>query len=328
MGRNPRGHVIVALVVGTLLAPVTIEAQPSGKVVIGVLAQSSRSAFAVYMDAFRQALRDRGYVGALSITFEERWAEGRIDRLPELAAELVRLKVDVIAAETTPAVVATKRATREIPIVFIGAGDPVGNKLVDSLARPGGNVTGLSIMNQELGPKRLELIKQTLPKADGVAFLSNLANPAAAANAKTMEHAARSLKLDLRVFDVRRTDEVETAVADMAKQRIGAVIIGAEPTVTSQLPRLFRLTMKYRLPALLSATYAQNDFFMAFGFDQIEQWRRAAVYVDRILKGARPADLPVEQLTKFRLVVNLKTAKALGVTIPPAVLLQADEIVR
>ena len=280
---------LVVLIAGTALTSTTSDAQPKDNVVIGVLGGGTRSTFGVYVDAFRQALRERGYVEARSVRFEERWAEGRPERLPELAAQLVRLKVDVILATGgTPSILAAKHATREIPIVFTTAGDPVGLGLVDSLARPGGNVTGLSMMDQELSPKRLELLRQALPNVTRVALLTNLENPSLVGPTKKMEEGASSLKIDLRVFAA---------------------------------------SMKYRLPTMVSAASPENEFFLAFGFDRLENWRRAAVYVDKILKGARPTDLPVEQPMKFRLVVNLKTAKALGITIPPAVLLQADEVI-
>ena len=261
------------------------------------------------------------------VRFEERWAEGRLDRLPELAAELVRLKVDVIVAPGTPAVLAAKQATREIPIVFPSAGDPVANKLVESLARPGGNVTGFSNLT-EAGPKRLELLRQALPNLTRIACLTNQSNPSAPQQTKSMQDAAHTLKLDFKVFDVRRPDDLEGAFAEIAKQRFGAVIITAEGTWIDRQPQLSSLALKYRMPVMYSAGSVQPGFLLVHGPDVVEQYRRAAVYVAKILRGTRPADLPVEQPTAFRLVVNLRAAKSLGITIPSGVLLQADEVIQ
>lgn len=320
-------RLVVALIVEMLFVGVMAEAQPREKA-IGVLGSGSRSAYVVYIDAFRQALRERGYVDGRSVKLEERWAEGRHERLPELAAELVRLKVDVIVASGgTPVVLAAKGATSDIPIVFTAVADPVGQKLVDSLGRPGGTVTGLSIMGQELGPKRLELLTQALPHVTRIAVLTNLANPGRRAETTWMHDAARSLKVDLRVFDARRSEDIVAAFAEMAKQRIGAVIVHGDPVIFSDHARLFALSMQYRLPTMFDFAFAQTDFLMTFGIDLVEHYHRAAAYVDKILSGARPADLPVEQPTKFRFVVNLKTAKALGITMPPSVLLQADSVI-
>jgi ABC-type uncharacterized transport system substrate-binding protein len=318
---------IATIALGVFVAPLVTSAQPAAAPAIGLLGAGTRGGSTVYVDVLRKALRERGYVDARSVRFEERWAEGQFDRLPGLASELVRLKVDVMIADSTPAALAAKRATSEIPIVFTAAGDPVGQKLVESLARPGGNVTGLSIISPELGPKRLELIKEAIPKVTRVAYVVNRGNPVGAASIKPMEDAARSLKLDVRFFDVRHPAEIDTAFADMSKQRVGAVVISADVMIKDHLPRIFALTMKYRLPAALGAVFPQKDFFLAYGIDAMDNWPAAAVYVDKILKGARPADLPVEQPTKFRLVVNLKTAKALGLTIPPSLLLRADQVI-
>ena len=317
----------VTIVLLVLAAPHAGDAQPPRTVVIGVLSGGTQAGYSGRFEAFRQALRESGHVDTRHVRFEERWADGRLERLPELAAELVRLKVDVIVAPGTPAALAAKRATREIPIVFPSAGDPVGNKLVESLARPGGNVTGLSIMT-ELGPKRLELMRQALPNVNRIALLTNHSNPGNPPQTKLMQDAAHALKVDFRVFDVHRPDDLDAAFIEMAKQRVGALIITAEGTWLGQQTRLSSLALKYRLPTMVSSDWVQAGFLMTFAIDIKAQYRRAAMYVARILQGARPADLPVEQPTKFRFVVNLRTAKALGVTIPPAVLLQADEVIQ
>jgi len=319
--------IVVALLLATVIiaAAFAAEAQPTGSVAIGVLGSGSQSAYAAYIDAFRQALRERGYVEGRSMQLDERWAEGRLERLPELAADLVRLKV---ASGGTPVVLAAKRATNEIPIVFTAVGDPVGQKLVDSLGRPGGNITGLSIMSQELGSKRLELLTQAVPNVRRIGVMTNLAGAGRRAQMAWMQDAARALKVDLRVFDVRRAEAIPLAFADMAKQQVGAVIIHGDPVIVSDGGRPFALSMRYRLPAMVEFPSAQTDFLITFGPDLIEHYRRAAVYIDKILKGAKPADLPIEQPTKFRFVINLKAAKALGLTIPPSLLLRADDLIQ
>jgi putative ABC transport system substrate-binding protein len=251
------------LAVGILFAPVMAKAQPKDKWVIGVLGLDSRPADC--LDAFRETLRERGYLEGRNVTFQERWADSHSARLDELAVDLVRLKVDVIIVDGTLAALTAKRATREIPIVFPVAADPIGNGLVASLARPGGNATGLSVMVQELYPKRFELIRQMFPEVGRIALLTNLGNPGTVSATKEAEDAARSLKIDLRVFDARRQDEIEPAFAEMAKQRVGVLIITANGVFNSQLPRLFALTMKYRLPTMLAAISKHKDFLIEFG---------------------------------------------------------------
>jgi putative tryptophan/tyrosine transport system substrate-binding protein len=228
---------LCGLTLRALAAPLAAEAQPAGSALIGVLGSGSQSAFTAHIDAFRQALRERGYVEGRSVRLEERWAEGRLERLPELAAELVRLNVDaIVASGGTPVVLAAKRATNEIPIVFTAVGDPVGQKLVDSLGRPGANITGLSIMS-ELGPKRLELMTQALPNVKRIGVLMNLANAARRAQTAWMQDAALTLKIDLRVFDVRQAEAISGAFANMAKQQVGAVIIHDDPVIFSDRAR-------------------------------------------------------------------------------------------
>ena len=261
---------------------------------------------------------------------EYRWAEGRFDRLPDLAAELVRLKVDIIVALATPAAAAAKNATETIPIVMIGVGDPAGIGLIASLARPGGNVTGLSFsVGPEIIGKGLELLKETVPKVRRVAILSNPANPAQPLAMREVNVAARSLGVQLQLLEARGPNEFDGAFAAMAKERVGALLVVADGLFILHRTRLADLAARSRLPAIYGyREHVEAGGLMSYGSSLRDLWRRAATYVDKILKGAKPADLPVEQPTKFELVVNLKTAKALGLTIPQSVLVRADEVIQ
>ena len=311
--------------------PITADAQQTAKVArIGYLALNL--AAAPYLpEAFRQGLRDLGYVEGRNVVIEYRDAEGKLERLPALAAELVALKVDVIVAPNTPAALAAKQATRTLPIVFIGAGDPVTSGLVTSLARPGGNVTGLSVLSTELVGKWLELLKQVVP---GVSRVAALWQPGAMDERtdKDMQEgaavAAQALGVRLQFVEARGPADFDRAFSDMTKARAGALTVRPAPMFISERRRLVDLAAKNRLPAV----YAWREFvdaggLMAYGPNLSDLYRRAATYVDKILKGAKLGDLPVEQPTKFELVINLKTAKALGLTIPPAVLARADEVI-
>ena len=310
-----------------LAAPGAAAAQPPGKVTIGVLGAGVRSAYDDDMNAFRQALRELGHGGQREVTLIERWAEGLYDRLPELATELVRLNVRVILASGgTPAVIAAQKATAEIPIVFPTAGNPLGQKLVKTLGRPGGNVTGLSLMNDDLAAKRVALLKQVFPNAVVFGAVTNRSNPAETSRTESTQITLRSLKVQMVDFDVRAPDDFDRVFTEIARQRLAAVIVGADTVVTSHYPQVFRSAMKHRVPALAGGS-TDVPFFMSLGADRRDLYRRAATYVDKILRGASPADLPVEQPTKFTLAVNLKTAKALGLTIPPSVLLQAERVI-
>jgi len=321
----------VALAVSLSLAPLAAEAQPTEKAHrIGYLAGGSASFNASYVEAFRQGLRDLGWVEGQNIVVEYRFAEGRLDRLPDLAAELVRLKVELIFATPTPAAVAARNVTRTIPIVMRGVGDPVGLGLIESLARPGGNVTGLSYsVGMETFGKGLELLKEAVPKVRRVAILSNPDNPAHARAVDAVKGAARSLALQLLLLEARGPDAFDAAFAAMARERVGALFVVADSMFFLHQARLADLAVKSRLPSMHG--YREDvdaGGLMSYGPSFVPQFKQAVVYVDKILKGAKPADLPVEQPTKFELVINLKTAKALGLTIPQSLLVRADEIIQ
>jgi putative ABC transport system substrate-binding protein len=282
------------------------------------------------LEAFQHGLRDLGYVEGQNLIIEERYAEGRAEQLPALAAELVRLQVEVIVAGGTAAIRAAQHATRTIPIVMAVAYDPVGEGLVASLARPGGNITGLSWLGAELPGKRLELLKETVPQLSRTAVLANPANPAYAPGMHNLTGAARALGLQLHVVEVRRADELDTAFAAMSRVGADALLVLEDSLLLSGLRRrIADLAATNRLPAMYGWKYhVAAGGLMSYGPSQPDMLRRAATYVDKILKGAKPADLPVEQPTKFEFVINLKAAKALGLTIPPTVLFQADEVLQ
>ena len=251
-----------------------------------------------------------------------------MERLPALAAELVALKVDVIVASGTPTALAAKNATTTIPIVFATSGDPVGT-LVASIARPGGNVTGLSLVGPELVARQLQLLKEAVPKASRVAFLSNPDNPYTPVMVKEVEAAARSLKVRMQRVESRGGAATDAAFDAMARERPNALLVLFDPVLTGQRARISELANKHRLPSMCPhREYAEDGGLMAYGASLTDLYRRAATYVDKILKGAKPGDLPVEQPTKFELVINLKTAKALGLTIPPSLLARADEVIQ
>ena len=279
-------------------------------------------------EAFREGLRELGWVEGRNIVIDYRFAEGRFDRLPDLTAELVRLKVNVIVAWPTPPAIAAKNATGTIPIVMIGVGYPIELGLIASLARPGRNVTGLSFnVGEEIG-KGLELLKETLPKVGRVAILSNPANPGHAPAVRIVKAAARSLGLQLQLLEAREPDQLEGAFAAMAEDRVEALLVVTDSMFIFQRARLADLAVKNRLPAMFGVReFVDGGGLMSYGVSVPDLMRRAATYVDKILKGAKPADLPVEQPTKFELVINLKAAKALGLTIPQSLLVRADEII-
>jgi putative tryptophan/tyrosine transport system substrate-binding protein len=282
------------------------------------------------VEAFRQGLRELGYVEGQNIAIEYRWADGKFDRLPDLALELVRLKVDVVVAVVTQASLAAKMATGTIPVVMIGVSDPVGSGLVVSLARPGANITGTSSMTAEIIGKQLELIKETLPKISRVAALWNPANPIfQAIQRRETEVAARALGMQLQFVEARAPDEIDRAFARVAKERMRALLVLNDPVFTAQRKQIADLSAKHRFPTVSGTReYTEVGGLMAYGPSFPDMYRRAAYYVDRILKGTKPADLPVEQPMKFELIINLKTAKQIGLTIPPNVLARADKVIR
>jgi putative ABC transport system substrate-binding protein len=304
------------------------EAQPPAKVPrIGFLAPGPVSERVHYFEAFRQGLRNLGYVEGQNVVIEARSAEGKRDQLPALASELVSLKVDVIVTSTTPAIQAAKQATGTIPLVTISA-DPVATGLVASLARPGGNITGLSLVGPEISGKQLELVKETLPKVKRVAFVWDPANRALTLRFKEAEIAARTLGLQIESLEVRTPNELESALESATSKRAGALIV--PPVIAGAYRRqIVDFAAKKRLPAM----YEENESverggLMSYGANITDQFRRAATYVDKILKGTKPADLPVEQPTKFEFIINLKTAKQIGLTIPPNVLARADRVIK
>jgi putative ABC transport system substrate-binding protein len=281
------------------------------------------------VEAFRQRLRELGYVEGKNLVIEYRYAEGKLERLPDLAAELVRLKVDVIVTSGIPPSSVAKKATATIPIVFAASSDPVRGGLVSSLARPGGNITGLSNIAQDLNGKRLELLKEAFPKVTRVAFLWQSSGTRGNRELTDMEAAAKALGLKLLSLPVRGLDDFEGAFARAKKDRAQALITNPGALITTQQRQVLDFAAKNRLPAMYpNSEYVEAGGLMSYAPSQMDQWRRAADFVDNILKGAKPADIPVEQPTKFEFFVNLKTAKQIGVTIPSNVLARADRVIR
>src|SRR6266446_522623 len=334
---TPGGRAVAATVTKLSLVAIFIlagalaaDAQQAGKVPrIGFLGVTSPSDRPSHLDAFRQRLRELGWVEGQNIVIDYRYAEGRVDRLPDLAAELVRLKVDLIVSGGTQGVTTAKNATETIPIVMIAVRDPVGTGLIASLARPGGNVTGVSgYAGLEIVAKQLELLKETVPKIRRVAILSNPANAYHQLAIREVNVAARSLGVRLQLLEARGPNEFDGAFAAMAKERVGALLVLSDAMLSSHRTRLADLAARSRLPAAYGVRESvEAGGLMSYGPSFLDLYRRSAAYVDKILKGAKPADLPVEQPTKFELVINLKTAKALGLTIPQRLLMRADQVI-
>ena len=296
---------------------------------IGYLAGASRSAIAFRLEAFRQGLRELGYVEGKNITIEYRYSEGNFRRQKELAAELARLKVDIMVTSGPGSTRAAKEATSTIPIVMTFDSDPVGSGSVASLARPGGNITGLSTLSPEITGKQLELLKESVPQLLRVAVLGSSANPGNARVLKEVEEPARAFSLKLQILDILDPKELETVFRSVSKERADAIVVLAGTIIIAQRGRIAEMAINSRLPSI----YERREFveaggLMSYGISIIDLDRRAAIYVDKILKGAKPANLPVEQPKKFELVINLKTAKQIGLTIPPNVLARADRVIR
>ena len=321
---------LIFVVMMLLVVAAIAEAQQPGKVAkLGWLGGRSPGGPGGGGERFRRALAALGYVEGKSITIEYRYAEDKLERLPALAEELVRLNADVIIAPTTVEVRAAKGATKLIPIVFYNVPDPVGSGLVTNLARPGGNVTGFSTINALLSGKRLEILKETIPKLTRVAILWDPKNPASAEQWKDSQEPARQLGLQLHSMEVSSADRYETAFRDAVKARSGAVLMTQATLVAANSPRVMGLAAKNRLPAISTRKeYVTLGGLMSYGADDTESYQRAAVMVDKILKGAKPADLPVEQPTKFEFIINLTAAKQIGLTIPPNLLARADKVIR
>ena len=311
------------------------QAQQSGKIPrVGVLFIGGRNQ--PHLESFKQGLKERGYTEGKNILLDYRYAEGNVDRLPSLAAELVQLKVDVIVTTSGNSARAATRVTRTIPIVLTTGADPVKSGLAESLAKPGGNVTGLSVIEEDLSGKRVEILKETFPKMTRMAYLWNpLAVSYSEAGAPSgnpsyvqAKKAAETLGVQLLSYKIRTLAEIEKAFADMLKVRPHALLVLQSPVMTLNSKRIVDLALEQQLPGMYpSNQFAQEGGLMAYGPLIGDLYRRAADYVDKILKGAKPADLPVEQPTKFELVINMKTAKALGLTIPPSLLVRADQVV-
>jgi putative tryptophan/tyrosine transport system substrate-binding protein len=326
--RRPFG-LLVIFALGFFVMPLAAEAQPPTPVPrIGVLSAATRGQDR-NLEAFLEGLRARGYVEGQHVVLEYRGVAGQYERSPALAAELVRLPVDVLLAGGTPAALAAKDATTTIPIVMAGVGDPVGSGLVASLARPGGNVTGVSVLQPEVVGKQLEFLSAVRPTVSRVAVLWNPANPGHAPNVRAAEEAAQVLGVQLHFLEARGPDAFDRAFAAITRADAGALLVLGDAMFRQHRSRLAELAAMSRLPtAHNDRTYVEAGGLLCYGPSHPDMYRRAATYVDKILKGAKPGDLPVEQPTTFELVINLKTAEALGLTIPPALLLQATEVIR
>jgi putative tryptophan/tyrosine transport system substrate-binding protein len=321
---------LVALTLRLLAVPHTVEAQQAEKVYrIGVLEMRSTALNAANFDAFRQGLRELGYTERQNVEIVYRSSDGRDERFPDLASELIRLQVDLILTRGTPATLAAKNATRTIPIVMASVGDPVGSGLVASLGHPGGNVTGLSGYNVEMFTKRVELLRELLPGLTRIAGLFNMGNPVSRSQWQEVERAAQALGIAPQLLDVRRPEDLPHAFEAAAQAHAEALIVTLDSVMQGNLRLIAELAAQQRLPSMYAVKeYAALGGLLTYGQNDLYQYRRAASFVDKIFKGAKPADLPVEQPTKFDLVINLKTAKALGLTIPPVLLLQATEVIQ
>jgi putative ABC transport system substrate-binding protein len=324
-----RRREFIALVGGAVTTwPLAVRAQQPGKVpTVGYSGQSTPSTEGLRLAAFVQRLRELGWIDGRTVSIEVRWAEGRAERAAEIAAEFVRLKVDVIVTSGTPQVAAAKQATAVIPIVFAVAGDPVGTSLVASLARPGGNVTGLSVLATDLAGKRVELLREVVPGLRHLAIIGNAGNPVIVLEMSVFQEAATTLGLEAAMIGIRRAEDIAPAF-EALKGRAEALYVCQDLLTITNRVRINTLALGARLPAMLaSRELVEAGGLMSYGPNFPDLFRRAGDYVDKILRGAKPADLPVELPTKFNLVVNLTTAKALGLTIPPTLIARADELI-
>jgi len=325
-------HLTTAMILLLTLQAGVAVAQPASKVPrIGYISPGSPSnqARVARLEAFRQGLREQGYVDGQNIAIDARWAQGNYDRYAELAAELVRLKVDVLVTVGATGSQAAKRVTKTIPIVMTVVNDPVGGRLVESLAHPGGNLTGLSMMAPDLVGKQLQVLTEIVPKLSRAAILSNPASPGTAPQLRVAEALAPTLGVRLQVLEARTPQEIDQAFVAMGKERAGALVVLAESMFTNQAKQIADQSVKMRLPTIFGLKeHADAGGLVVYGADPVDMERRAAGFVAKILKGAKPADLPVEQPSKLELIINLKTAKALGLTIPQSVLLRADQVIQ
>lgn len=324
-----RRRKFVALLGGVVAAsPFAARAQQKAMPVIGVLNTGSPSASSRPMGAFRQGLSEAGYVEGQNVAIEYRWAEGHYDRLPALAADLVGRKVDLIMASSPPSALAAKSATSTIPIVFRGGADPVGDGLIVSLARPGGNLTGVSFVADELTAKRLELLSELVPRAGVIALLVNPNNASAERVIRDVQEAARTKGLQLHVLKAGSESEIDTAFASLVQLHADALVVGADPFLSSRREQLVALASRSAVPSIYAwREFAASGGLISYGASLTAAYRLVGIYAGKILKGAKPADLPVEQPTKFELVINRKAAKALGLEVPPTLVVRADEVI-
>jgi putative ABC transport system substrate-binding protein len=320
---------LAAVATSSVLSPLASRAQQSGMPVVGYLSSRSPGESAAVVAAFRQGLGESGYVVGQNVAIEYRWAEGNYDRLATLAAELVGLRVAaILAAGGPPSALAAKKATSKIPIIFSAADDPVGLGLVESLSRPGGNITGMSVFNSALGAKRLGLLHELVPSTNRIAYLTNPANPSVRLEVIAVQEAAKTFGIDLQILNASNDQEIEAAFAQLAELNAGAIIVAGEPYFDSRRAAIVELAARHAIPA--SYSWRENvamGGLLSYGTIINESYRHSGIYCGRILKGEKPADLPVMQPTKFELTINLKTAKALGLTVPPALLTGADEVI-
>jgi putative ABC transport system substrate-binding protein len=324
-----RRRFISAATLSLLAAPLAVEAQQAAKVYRVGFLWDGPAVFPEAIEAFRQGLRDLGYVEGRNIAIEYRWADGKPERMRELAEELVRLKVDVIMAPSSIYTGAAKRATSTIPIIFMSHADPLNSGHVASLGRPGGNITGLSIMMTETNVKGLELFKEAVRGLSRIAVIWDPATPSHGPGLKAVEAAGPALGLRIQPVAVRSATEYESAFSAIVRERAGGVLVLSTPLFIAGAQPLAELAMTHKLPSLFGPRHhVEAGGLMSYSPDRADNWRRAAIYVDKILKGAKPADLPVQQPTKFELVINLKTARALGLTIPQSLLQRADEVIQ
>jgi putative ABC transport system substrate-binding protein len=324
-----RRREFITLLGGAVAArPLAAHAQQPAMPVIGVLSSGSARGWAPSLTAFLQGLSETGIVDGRNVAIEYRWAEGQYDRLPAMAADLVQRQVAVIAALTTPAAMAAKAATATTPIVFTTISDPVQIGLVASLSRPGGNITGATFLNVEVGPKLLELLHEAIPTATTVAALVNPTNPNADTLSRSLQDAARTLGLQLHVLNVSTDRDIDTAFATLVQLRVGGLVIASDVFIVTREEQIAALVLRSRLPAIFQTrTFAAAGGLMSYAGRSADAYRQAGVYTGRVLNGEKPADLPVQQTTRVELIINLKTAKALGLDVPPTLLARADEVI-
>ena len=325
---NNRRKLLVALGAGALSAPLACLAQQQGKVWrIGFLGSTSAAGYAAPIDAMRKGLREFGYIEGKNIVFEWRFAEGSYERLPGLATDLTRLGVDIIVTHGTAGAQAAKRATATIPVVFAAIGDAVTAGIVTSLAHPGGNITGCTFFNPELAAKRLEIIRDAIPRIRRVAVLLNPSNPLSESILKAMQVTAKALKMELLRFSARAVEEFDGAFAAMKEKRVEAFTTSEDPVLIANVKIIAELATRHRLPSIGFPDFANAGGLLGYGVSIPDMFQRSAYFMDKIFKGAKAGDLPVEQSSKFEIIVNLKTAKALGVKLPDLVLQRADRVI-